>query len=539
MQECREACFESERSRAEWCEACRGERRSVQALSRGAVIGQVYQIGRVLGQGGFATTYLGWDRRLGALVAIKEYLPSDFAVRTTHGEVTAKNDARDATFLEYRNKFIAEAQLLARLRHPAIVQILRLEEESGTAYIIMPFIAGGSLQARHDERMARKEWWSPAEVVANLQPVAEALTYIHGLTPPLLHRDLKPDNIFLRRETAGERALLLDFGISRHEYSTTRGVSREPTKGSGTYGFMPLEQESGLSGKQTAATDVYGLAATMYYLLTDQPPVRAVHRLPGGLGEQDRLVPLSTLRPDVPARVAETIMSGLALRAADRIPTVETLMAGLREPERKGGGGVAKRRQRTFAGIAHIRKIVSRLNAPVVPTSSKAVRRLGKPVATFLGTLALFVFGVYMLDNVNALTSGGGAQDPLFFVRRQPGVRRADAEAALESVAPSEGSIARSCLEGAGDTCLGLAQYLSSPESPGRSLRLATYAYMAGCYGGLAEACDSTAVMIHDGRGITQNREQAEAFCREAFRIVEAATQCGVSVGWPSGVPYR
>jgi plastocyanin len=301
----------------------------VEALPLGAVVGGVYQIGRILGRGGFAITYLGRDRKLGSLVAIKEFLPERLAVRLSDGSVSAASSGEDATFAQTLASFVAEAQRVAALHHPGVVQVIRLEEEQGTAYLVMPYFAGETLQARHERRMRERCPWEVAELVTLLRPVSEALTYVHGLTPPLLHRDLKPDNVFLVTAGGQERALLLDFGAARQVLHTTLGA-RRPT-GIWTPGFAPIEQVARTEGAQTPATDVYGLAATLYYLLTDRLPVDALDRLEAERAGRDPMPPVSAMRSDIAPEVSAVLQRGCALRRAQRYPTIDAFLTAFQD----------------------------------------------------------------------------------------------------------------------------------------------------------------------------------------------------------------
>ena len=113
-----------------------------QALAKGAVVGEDYEIERVLGAGGFGITYLARDKSLGIQVAIKEYFPASLAFRDAGATVAASSDADRDSYDWGLERFLAEARTLARLRHPNIVRVSRYFKENGTAYMVLGFVVG-------------------------------------------------------------------------------------------------------------------------------------------------------------------------------------------------------------------------------------------------------------------------------------------------------------------------------------------------------------------------------------------------------------
>jgi serine/threonine protein kinase len=334
---CTDSCFSWSAPATLICDRCRADRRPVEALPRGAVVGGVYEVGRILGRGGFAVTYLGRDRKLGSLVAIKEFLPERLAIRRSDGTVSAASSDDDSRFRETLLRFVDEARRVAALHHDGVVKVIRLEEEKGTAYLVMPYIAGETLQSRHARRVAEQRPWTVPELLTMLQSVIHALDYVHGLRPPLLHRDLKPDNVFLTTVGDQQRAFLLDFGAARQVLQSTAGGHR-PTQ-IWTPGFAPIEQEEQAVGTQSAATDVYALAATFYYLLADRLPASSSQRLIAERQGPDPVLPLSALRKDLPPRASDIIMRGMALWPQQRYSTVREFTTALKAALDSGGGG--------------------------------------------------------------------------------------------------------------------------------------------------------------------------------------------------------
>ena len=237
-----------------------------QTLATGTTLQQGrYTIKRVLGQGGFGITYEGIQAGLNRRVAIKEFFMGSFCTRN-HNSVTAPDtDARELVgcFME---KFVKEAQLIASMaRAPHIVSIYDIFKENNTAYYVMEYIEGGSL----DALVRQKGALPPGRAIPLVCQVAEALQALHNRNT--MHLDIKPANILLRD---GNDVVLIDFGVSKHYDQSGHQTTTTPVGYS--KGFAPIEQyREGGVGKFSPATDIYSLGATFYYLLTATVPPEA------------------------------------------------------------------------------------------------------------------------------------------------------------------------------------------------------------------------------------------------------------------------
>jgi WD40 repeat protein len=264
-----------------------------------------FGVGRVLGLGGFSVTYLGSDRPHRTPVAIKEFLP-DRCVRNGAtvqpiGLWTAES-YRDA-----RQEFLGEGLTLANLDHPGIVKVHRAFEENNTAYLVMEYLKGEDLQELVNAGGALSEW----QAVDYVRRVGEALEVVHQAG--LLHLDVKPDNI---RACLDHRIVLIDFGAAR-QHVAGQGPGA-PTML--TPGYAPLEQYVP-GARRGAFTDVYALAATLHHLLTAHVPVASPDRARGvDLPDPRRL------NPELSAGVVQALEKGLALRPADRPPTIAAFL---------------------------------------------------------------------------------------------------------------------------------------------------------------------------------------------------------------------
>ncbi|MGD9879414.1 MAG: protein kinase [Reyranella sp.] len=238
---------------------------NVQALPAGTRLGD-YRFDAVIGQGGFGITYRAFDTQLAKFVAIKEYLPVEFAIRRHDGQVAPRGGRFADDFAWGRDRFLDEARALARFRHPHIVPVLRYFEANGTAYTVMEFEDGKNLAELLRE---------PGRPLSpdNVQRLADAL--LSGLravhAENFLHRDIKPSNIIVRRDGV---PVLIDFGAARQAIGgRTRTLTSVLTPQ-----YAPIEQYA-LDARQGPWSDIYSAAAVLHHAITGQPPADAAARV--------------------------------------------------------------------------------------------------------------------------------------------------------------------------------------------------------------------------------------------------------------------
>lgn len=246
-------------------------------LSVGTYVGE-FEITDVLGEGGFGIVYLAWDHSLERKVALKEYMPSSLAARGEGLTVSVKSARHQDTFEAGLRSFVNEAKLLAQFDHPSMVKVYRFWEANGTAYMVMPFYEGVTLKDTLKEmRQPPDEAW----LMALLAPISEALEVLHE--QQCYHRDIAPDNIILLKGTG--KPLLLDFGAARRVIGDMTQALTVILKA----GYAPVEQYAEVPGmKQGPWTDVYALAASVYFAIHGKTPPASVGRL-----VNDSYVPLT------------------------------------------------------------------------------------------------------------------------------------------------------------------------------------------------------------------------------------------------------
>ncbi|MFV1968696.1 MAG: SUMF1/EgtB/PvdO family nonheme iron enzyme [Pirellulaceae bacterium] len=225
-----------------------------------------YRIGHVLGQGGFGITYLATDTNLDKQVAIKEYLPIEFAVREGDGQVRPFTEDRKQTYLWGLERFLNEAKTLAKFIHPNIVRVFAVFEANNTAYMVMEYEQGSSF----DQLIKFDRIEDEASLLRIVHPLLDGLEHMHEAG--FVHRDIKPANIYVRSDGS---PVLLDFGSAR----MALGVQTRTLTSLVSPGFAPFEQYHSEEGKQGPWTDVYGFGATLYAALDcGRGPLDAVVR---------------------------------------------------------------------------------------------------------------------------------------------------------------------------------------------------------------------------------------------------------------------
>lgn len=259
-------------------------------LEQGIILQKRYRIVRPLGQGGMGTVYEAVDQRLDTTVALKE----------TH-----------FTEERLRKQFEREARLLARLRHPAMTRVIDHFEENDGQFLVMDFVAGEDLwKLLH----ARGAAFPITDALRWADQLLDALNYLHDQDPPVIHRDIKPQNLKL---SESGQVILLDFGLAK---GFAGQISRVTSSGSifgYTPNYAPLEQIQGTGTEPRS--DLYSLSATIYHLVTGTCPPDVLTRLTATTeGNADPLIPANTQNPEVSVQFGEFLARGMAIARSQR-----------------------------------------------------------------------------------------------------------------------------------------------------------------------------------------------------------------------------
>jgi formylglycine-generating enzyme required for sulfatase activity len=275
-----------------------------------------FELKSVLGAGGFGVTYRGFDHQFHREVAIKEFLPSEVAMRRPNGaSVTPRSDEENENYQHGLARFLDEARLLAKFDDPYIVRVHRYMEANGTAYLVMEYREGESLA----QLLARrKQPLEEEEARRILFEVLQGLQAVHE--HDYLHRDIKPSNIYLRRDGP---SMLIDFGAARYAI----GEHSHSLLGMMTPGYAPYEQYS-FTSKQGPFTDIYATGATLYRCLTQRAPVDAAERI--AAVTENREDPYIPTIQAAAGRYSDALLAVidwmLQLRASDRPQTVDEVL---------------------------------------------------------------------------------------------------------------------------------------------------------------------------------------------------------------------
>jgi len=280
-----------------------------------SLLNKRYLVGRVLGHGGFGVTYIAWDTKLEIVVAIKEYLPSSLAVRLADGVVCpGHTEGAGQSFDDYLEKFLNEAKILAQFNGEAgIVSVQDYFPENGTAYIVMSYVEGDTLE-RYVNNYGGHIPFNKALKI--MRGVMVSLSKVHRTG--LIHRDISPNNIYVTKDN---QVRLLDFGAARYVMGDERKTASIILK----KGYAPVEQYYS-KGDQGPWTDVYSVAATIYRIITGAKPPESIER-----SMIDKVKWPSAYGVKLTSQEERAIMKGLSVKANDRYSSMYRFLIELDE----------------------------------------------------------------------------------------------------------------------------------------------------------------------------------------------------------------
>jgi serine/threonine protein kinase len=255
-------------------------------IENGTILQNRYLIEKQIGAGGMGAVYLAVDKRFGSSVAIKETF--------------LKND-------EFGDAFEREAKLLNSLMHPILPHVSDYFTEDDGHFLVMQFIEGEDLS----DILKREGAFPVADVLRWINSLLDALDYLHSQVPPIIHRDIKPQNLKI---TPRGDIILLDFGLAKLNSEDASGVKS-------VFGYSrkysPLEQIQGTG--TDARSDIFALGATAYHLLTGKAPLDALTRASAIVaGNPDPLLPVNEINTAIPFEVAQVLHTALKLNAEQR-----------------------------------------------------------------------------------------------------------------------------------------------------------------------------------------------------------------------------
>jgi serine/threonine-protein kinase len=236
-------------------------------------------------------------------------------------EISLEMEPTESARAQAHEQFYREASILARLDHPNLPKVSDYFTQDQREFLVMDFVPGRDLKDLMDEKRRQGKTLPEKQVLTWAAQLCDALDYLHSQNPPVLHRDIKPANIKL---TPSGTIKLVDFGLVKlmvPDDATTITI----VQGRGTVQYTPLEQYGGDTGHTDARSDIYSLSATLYHLLTNQPPLDAKQRF---LRPQS-LVPPRKLNPRLSLRTERAMLHALRMHPEQRPDSVATFRAEL------------------------------------------------------------------------------------------------------------------------------------------------------------------------------------------------------------------
>jgi len=278
-----------------------------QSLKNGEILRDRYKVREQIGQGGTGNIYLADDLRLqGRLCALKE---------VEHNQALPTE-----MFEQAREQFFREASVLARLDHPNLPKVSDYFAVDSRDYLVMDYVPGKDLREQMQEARRNKSFLPEKEVLRWAIQIADALHYLHNQDPPIIHRDIKPSNIKL---TPSGLVKLVDFGLVK--IMAPDEVTITVIHGQGTALYTPLEQYGGDDTHTDPRADIFSFGATLYHLLTNEPPAEVRKRF---LNSRN-LTPPRDINPRLSPHVERAILWAMALHPDDRPANVLTFRDAL------------------------------------------------------------------------------------------------------------------------------------------------------------------------------------------------------------------
>ena len=401
-----------------------------------------YRLDTVLGAGGFGITYRAYDAHLDKFVAIKEYLPGEFAARTQASTVVPKSDTDAQDYHWGLNRFLDEARTLARFDHPHLNRVYRFFESNGTAYMVLEYVQGETLAGR----LSREARLQETVLRRLLEEVLSGLAVVHEAG--YVHRDIKPGNLMLREENGS--VVVLDFGAARQAV----GQRSRPMTSILTPGYAPIEQYDSKAEDVGPWSDIYALGMVAY-------------RCVSGAGDNE--LPDAVTRSRLQRKGQDDLMPATQAGKGRYQPKLLEAIGWAMEVEEGERPQSVAEWQRGLAG-ERARKRASRTGGKQIPgQTTGAPRRAGMRWLEVVFTLvmaALLGVGAWWGWQVNPEWFGQGEDAPVLVGRQESPAEipeaispRVEAEKTEEALARSGQETEQSRMESAGEVAQKSRQY--------------------------------------------------------------------------------
>ncbi len=490
-----------------------------------------YEMKRILGRGGFGITYLALDTNLNQYVAIKEYLPTEVVVRDGDALVHPLSDDHAEEYQWGLVRFIGEAQTLARFDHPNIVRVHSVFQLNNTAYMVMRYEEGKSLE----EILKGRNTLEEAALLTLLLPILGGLEKVHD--SGFVHRDIKPANLFIRVDGS---PVLLDFGAARQALGErTRTLTSFVSPG-----YAPFEQYYSRSDEQGPWTDIYGLGATLYRAIAGVAPMDAVDRSKAVMqaASQDRFIAASRIgKGRYSERFLKAIDHALQFHPQDRPQRIAEWRREFEAAEGpKRAAGNAEDEQRT--------EIVTARLAPteIVPSVSGLLAGSAKAEGP-QGTAGSGPKQVVFKGHKRVLGALGGLTITAVFAWLY--LSGLDPVGEIQSIPDNKGRQAGLSLplEPTGQDAAEASEKKIEQQNQDEQLKAAEGAYNSGNYGealrlfkplaeqGAAAAQFYLGVMYENGLGVSQDYAEAVKWYRKAAEQGDDEAQNNLGILYVTG----
>ncbi len=449
---------------------------------------QEFELLSVLGVGGFGITYLAKDTLLNRTVAIKEYLPRDFAIRTADHSVRPRSSSESENYAWGLERFLDEARTLAQLNHLGIIRIYKYFEAHGSGYIVMEYIEGETLS----ERLKRENTLDESQLMAILNPLIEGLEQVHAAG--YLHRDIAPKNILLRKDGS---PVLIDFGAARQAI----GARSRSVTAVATAGYAPLEQYSTRGRQQGPWTDVYGLSAVAYRCITGIAPKDATERAQG-----EAFPPASErVKGQYAKGLLTAIDRGLSIKAEDRPQDLKAWCSLWKQKEKRQATATGAEKQ-------------GETKNPAKKEISHAGSGANKTVWRNKNVLISVVIGIVVLSVIGLYTFQAGQVEKEEEVARKATEGKAQAEKGMEE-------LKLAAEQGDAEAQFRLGQMYYEGEGVPQDNAEAFKWYRMVAEQGDASAQYRLGWMYHSGKGVPQDYAEAVRWYRTAAEQGHANAQ--------------